>query len=240
MIRTRRAGSALNPQALNVVAGFVGRGDGRSLDFEQAVSRLSHDRHNARIVSFSQARPDGDPLFLDARESPGYARPTMWAHYARGNGEAGYGGACFVFDREEVLAALDADGRSRGGAVRHGAVVYADRPVGTPFLFSDSTESADDQAAEQLAPLFLTKTNDWAVEHEYRAWYVPALDADEHRDERGVAYLDFGTSLRAIVLGPLFPDQAVPAIRTALEHRRGVELHRINWDNDGHRLNEVR
>lgn len=80
---------------------------------------LNRRRRNTRIASFTQDAFEGGDTTAARADSRGFARQTMWSHYA----ELGQG-ICLVFDRSKLMeAAMATWGRGAfvGGEVRYHA-----------------------------------------------------------------------------------------------------------------------
>ncbi|OKO69943.1 DUF2971 domain-containing protein [Bradyrhizobium sp. NAS96.2] len=135
----------------------------------------------------------------------GFSRPRMWQQYAEN-----YCGACMVFDR----AALDAAIRA---TVPKGSKLFVDRvryantprigrnhPLLNPFVLNydrikslGMARAMTEHAEIHWQALFFDKALDWQTEQEYR-WLV--WDT-EHKE----IIFDFSDAMKAVVIGETFP-----------------------------------
>jgi hypothetical protein len=89
-------------------------------------------------------------------------------------------------------------------------------------LASDVTQFVVDHERE----LFFVKALDWASEHEYRFTLRPTVEPGAVLPE--YSFVDYGSSLREVLLGERFPQWQIPAVR-AMCDRLGIEVSQIQW-----------
>jgi hypothetical protein len=151
------------------------------LEFAGAVSK--YKRHLKLIALGTDVSSIGS---LDPFLGAGFARPTMWAHYA-GN----HTGACIVFDRSALerrfmTESTDVFGQPSG--VIYGPVQYtADSLGGDSTLKGVSADSIRVNGPERAVQMhfealkhkiWFQKHSDWLVEAEYRfVYYDPVSKA---------------------------------------------------------------
>lgn len=185
-----------------------------------------HLRRGARLACFAhdrERRSDASPGTLFHR---GWARARMWHQYA-----AKHTGACLVFDRTELLEAVDHQlPHEDGDLFTWGKVAYRDQRLTIPLLVPTLAEVGIEAALDDLSVrrgaaghLYLTKNTDWESEQEFRIvvvrWNVADNSVDQPID------VAFGTTLRAIVLGDRFTGDIV----AMLADRDGVDALRCRW-----------
>ncbi len=199
---------------------------------QEAVSR-SRDRWCLLSLTRGDDRDDGDERHRPFR-CP-WARPRMWEQYAEN-----HAGACLVFDRAQLLAALRTE-LANIGQVDHDNVRYTVGGFSTSTAASINLDllneitlaySVGGHVYEHFEDFFLLKTDDWASEWEYRVLVRPTdpeLDADPDAEaEPPVTFVGFGRALRYVIVGEKFPRWQLPGAQAVAEHA-GIELRQMSW-----------
>lgn len=198
-----------------------------------------HLKHDWRIGCFVADKPEavvsrqreqqGHDL-INAPYERGHSRPAMWWHYG-----ARYRGACLVFDR----ARLDAAVRAASEAARpplSGRVEYCNPSPLISFSNSGNALAVDcdsvrrwgvDEAARRhlqrhAKMLLFTKLLDWEPEREYR-WAVPVESDDDF-------FLDIERCLVGIIVGDKFPQSLRSGIGEYARSNK-VEVGYMTWQN---------
>ena len=155
----------------------------------------------------------------------GWARSRMWAQYADN-----HRGVCLVFDKDEF--------RKDFGKLRNDDIeIFHDQKITYTNNLSDLDEnmthvSNNDKIDGSFEHFYLDekrrkylfqKCEDYRDENEYR--FVLADKKLKSPNEE--KYVEYTTSLKAIILGPRFPKN----IR--FSKLSGVEVYQINWEYDG-------
>jgi hypothetical protein len=152
----------------------------------------------------------------------GYSRARMWEQYAEI-----HKGVCLVFKRAELTELARAQIEHRAGRVVDGPVCYsATGLMGTsarsltPMRGVVPEEFAAQHLAEHAGSFFLLKLVDWESEHGYRFVELTPGNA--------CTYVNFGESLKAVILGAEFP---VWQISSAKEMCRplGAQVWQMGW-----------
>jgi hypothetical protein len=189
----------------------------------------------------------------DAPFGRGYGRARLWERY--GDNHAG---VCLCFARPDLeQRARDALGNVEAKAVRYTPGGRATSPAMRlpdfrvaermaaarrrvrELLDNGLTREAEEvqeeavktvqgeiaeYAAEFLGDhgdeLFFLKTDDWQSEREYRIFTI--------LEEPGYAYVPYGPTLRAVIVGERFPESEMAAAERACSEA-GVELRRMAW-----------
>jgi Protein of unknown function (DUF2971) len=191
---------------------------------------LSRSQHSLLALTEGDPRP-GDPI-EKAFRCP-WSRPRMWEQYAEN-----HAGACLIFDREALLAALRSDLARLGsyweGPVKYTVAGFAGSAGGTVMLDQFHEGALDDEVAihvqEHYEDFFFLKTEDWATEFEYRFVFERARPK-EHRFHLVPPgnYVSYGDALRWVVVGEHFPDWQLPGA-DAVARAANVELRRMSWE----------
>jgi len=163
-----------------------------------------------------------------------YGKARMWAQYADN-----HQGVCLVFDKV-LLGQAIAGSQGPGERLVSGEVTYldfSDLEMGTPEWLTHLDAfglSGEDLVKEGLErtlrksrdkhfrTYFFTKNSDWASETEYR-WILIG-------DTDGPEYVEFGDSLKGIVVGCDFPAARLDEVRGHCD-RFGAHFARIRWFN---------
>lgn len=187
-------------------------------------------RSGCKILCVSEDSKDGGKLDFHKRA---YGKASMWAHYA-GN----HTGICLIFEKSELHRIIEASLRPEERLLC-GPVLYEDMfeisPSGYWSRFMDAfslsaselSESGleatlKNKALEFEEVFFFNKSRDWSVESEYR-WIIQGQDEDP-------VFVEFGSSLRAILLGVDFPQSRIAEVRS-LGEKLELDLSRIIWMN---------
>jgi hypothetical protein len=188
----------------------------------EAMGRVKDIRDGMRVLSLTRdvVRPSYQPSYGCC-----WARPRMWQQYAEA-----HRGACLVFDQAELESELTGQ-LGRLGTYYHGEVQYspggfyssAAKTITEPAILNPSTRA---RALERYVEtyhqdFFFLKDEDWATEYEYR--YVLLLPSDEY------AHVDYGSALKAVVVGDKFLLWHWLAARTVCDSA-SVELRRMRWE----------
>jgi hypothetical protein len=154
----------------------------------------------------------------------GWARARMWEQYAEA-----HAGVCLLFEREELTT------RVRESLLAQGLPPPYHRPVEytpegnasgrtldlgtitgkvTPQLVADYIEQNHDD-------LFFLKNDDWRTEFEYRFVVTAFEDSDVE--------VDYGTALRAVIVGERFPDWQLPSVIESCNEAKADPM-RLDWN----------
>ncbi|HLY22255.1 MAG TPA: DUF2971 domain-containing protein [bacterium] len=158
----------------------------------------------------------------------GFCRPRMWAQYADK-----HRGICLIFDRaqlrESIMTSLEASSVLFERSVEYHNRSSAPPPSKGPFFLNlDSMRSDGPERtirkhiSEYWRELFFEKALDWQDEKEFR-WVVWDLTHSEH-------FVNFGSALRGIVVGPEFDDRLLPGLGDYVA-RYDLYLCRLDWNN---------
>jgi hypothetical protein len=150
----------------------------------------------------------------------------MWEQYAET-----HKGVCLVFQRAELAELVGAQIEARAGRAVYGPVRYSKTgllgTVATTLMPTESVTGetlASEHLARHAGSFFLLKLADWESEHEYR--FVELTSGDEY------AYVDFGETLKALILGEKLPSwQIYGAIEMCKPF--GAELWQMGWQMNG-------
>ena len=161
----------------------------------------------------------------------GWARATLWAHYA-----AGHSGVCLVLNTSDLMSSIASlPARDRRYTVV-GRVRYEDEPLVVDLNGPIADSAALDRAIEDLLDrqwainrMHLTKNRDWSSECEVRVALVNALH--DPSDVDVPLMVPVGTSLRAVIVGDAHPSPAVLAagVRGVLAYS-APEMFAIRWN----------
>jgi len=211
---------AENKDLAPVTSFFVDPQANQEQAFFETLKMLKDKRDRMRLLSLThdvtRYRGAGNAVFGCC-----WARPRMWEQYADA-----HKGVCLVFDSKALKAAL----RRHSSKMLLRNVTYT--PTGIsgseaslimdPRIFADSSreQAVTDYIVRQRRDLFFLKSEDWRTEYEFRA--LLAECEDEY------ALVDFGRSLRMVVLGEKFPEAQCDEARDVCK-AAGVVLKRATW-----------
>lgn len=155
----------------------------------------------------------------------------MWEQYAEN-----HAGACLIFEREALLAAVRNNLSKRGsyweGAVKYTVAGFAASRGGTVDLHNFHEGALEEEVAihvqEHYEDFYFLKTEDWATEFEYRFVFERATDP-KFRWLPPVNYVGYGNALRWVVVGEHFPDWQLPGAEAVAKAAK-VQLRRMSWD----------
>jgi hypothetical protein len=209
-------------------------------DDTSGVWRIAHRyRELVRAATFySDVHIDQDEQKPVRR---GYARPRMWAQYARN-----HTGVCIVFDRANLSERVTAAFVGRpGGWLVNGRVAYVtdqkDDPAyqGIQVVGIPAEEAVSRFYDKYRERIFLVKHADWRDEAEFRFLaYDPVapLDDDDPADAHGT-FVSLNGCVAGLVLGTDFKTAHIPAAR---EFMRAVNAEpavvQCMWDRLSARL----
>jgi len=186
-------------------------------------------KRNAKLICFSCDKPSAVGAWQpEARLDRGYAKPSMWHHYADK-----HNGVCLVFDRNKLGAAFEK--QLRAERLIQGKVTYSDRGIlptlpNDPFVI-DLTRITDQNSYlsamknhfnKWYKELFFQKLNDWAYEDEYRWVYF-----DDHITAR---FVDFEDALKAVVVGDAVEESTFEKFLSPCA-RHSADIARLGWRN---------
>lgn len=195
-------------------------------------------RRDVRVACFSSDLPGCEmtgqigPVERTERVyQRGHSLPQMWAHY--GDNHAG---ACLVFDRAALVAAVKAATAPLGLRVLDGRVSYENWPAGISSdrlprgFWADfdewtavgPAEMARRHIEREADSLFLAKTKAWQGEQEYRLLLWGAAPPYVH--------LQYSEALVGIMLGERF-SEARRQIVDDYCHVHSVKLSTMRWMN---------
>jgi hypothetical protein len=205
---------------------------GEGADFKEKVARIidaiTGQRDATRLLSLTVDATEG---YTD-RHIPfqyAWARARLWQQYADN-----HAGVCLVFDREDatakIYARLGDQGIAFKGAVEYFPRGFSDTPSASLQTNEFDLENLYQQVARFLVhherDLFFSKALDWQSEHEYRFTLIPQRRAGEALAE--YSYVDYGTSLREVILGERFPEWQIPAARAVCDPP-GIPVSQLKW-----------
>jgi hypothetical protein len=191
------------------------------LRFEAVARQVIYE---TKILSFTVDSPEAGRR---PEHSRGYARPRMWEQYAEN-----HRGVCLVFDLTSLRARIEGE-VARFRRALFGLVTYSDLPLehhetarsldATDLVVAgrgDYERGLEIHLDEHAQELFFRKLSDWSTESEYRFIVTDGTSGD--------IVLDFGDTLRAVVLGEHFPAWQIPAA-AELCRANGIDLKQIRW-----------
>lgn len=207
------------------------------LPLEEAHDTLTSLRNRMRILSLTSDatgyEDDGVRAF-----GKGYARPRMWETYGRN-----HTGVCLAFD----AASMTDDGadfrrnlRTRGatnlrpveytegGFIRHPARVLPD--------IRDDERAVDLMVRHLMThdvAFWFLKLLDWETEYEYRFVHFPSTK------EEGPLDIEFGSALKAIILGARFDDNYIDEAVTYGDNFT-AEVCKLDWASGYPSIHDVR
>jgi hypothetical protein len=154
-----------------------------------------------------------------------WARPRLWEQYADQ-----HRGVCLVFHRPLFEAAIGDHFQQVGVRCRLGEVAYTPsgyagsegKKLTDPRIFEAQlrANAVTEHIERHYRDFFFLKTDDWSTEHEYRAVILG------HDDE--FAFVPFGESLAAVIIGETFPAWQAPGAVSACD-AVGVQARQIGW-----------
>lgn len=153
----------------------------------------------------------------------GWGHLSLWAHYG-----ASHAGVCLEFNRERLIAALEAAGGNAihqfYGPVRYRRAEFGAGPHG--ISIAQAAEFGIDAVALRYARvhherIFFRKHADWASESEFRLVRTD-LSTEPY-------YLDITDSLTGIVLGDAFPRDRIPGLLTMLAQFGDVSVEQARY-----------
>jgi hypothetical protein len=209
--------------------------DGTAMDFMLRTASPAL-KGESKLLCFTRDAPevamvppppvDFDPSTIWHR---GFCRPRMWAQYASTSGVSD--GVCLVFDAALLEAAL-AVALPPAAIFRKGDITYENRLThskpGLTFYYDRIRSLGLDAAiSEHLKlhwrELFFTKALDWRDEREFR--YFVANVPDNY------FIFPFKDALKAIVVGPDFPEHQVAHLIEMCERSFGIRPSQLFWQN---------
>ncbi len=196
-----------------------------SMDDTQRFELVAHQViYETKILSFTVDSPEASRR---PEHSRGYARPRMWEQYAEN-----HCGVCLVFELADLRSQIEVEAARFRRAI-FGLVTYSDSPLDghetarsldpTDLVVAgdgDYKRGLEGHIDENARELFFRKLTDWSTESEYR---FIVTDSGS-----GEIALDFGRSLRAVILGERFPSWQIPAA-AAMCRAHGIDLRQIRW-----------
>jgi len=184
-------------------------------------------KHRCRMLCCTVDSPESVSESVDNIYDRGFCRSRMWAQYADC-----HSGVCLIFNRKELNRRI-VHAIGSNGEVFSGRVIYKNRPRAKRLDALDAFTLDWDAirlkgfelATRQhfslfYRELFLQKASDWADEREFR-WLV-------HTNESGDWFLEFGDSLRGVLIGDACPLDGRYQVYDALSNR-GIPLGVLNW-----------
>lgn len=199
--------------------------------FFKAYEEMERLRTKAKLAALTIDAAEYEQLELhESLYGRGWARARMWEQY----GDT-HRGVCLVFDREALVDAFSTQSQDPdvdfflGEKVRY-------TPAGTgsehsarnmdlaSFMAGDTKAAAKAHLATFARELLFTKTRDWEAEHEFR--FVLTTESV------GFEFLEFGSSLKAVIVGSDFPQWQVRGASQVCEQSE-AELLRIRWFSEG-------
>lgn len=184
------------------------------------------------VGSFStkdfDSRHFNQPTKFNPTDALCWARMRMWDHYGHQRQ-----GACLVFDRDELAKSVhDSFPLSCSGHVFYTSgsqrLTTRHSRVFQPTQATDDCHDAIRHHIDfHIKDLAMVKDGDWSNENEFRVVVY---------DTSSTSFVDveFGTSLKAIVLGLDVEPTLIPA---ALRWANGIPIFRTEWDDNFGRMN---
>ncbi|MFT3866179.1 MAG: DUF2971 domain-containing protein [Solirubrobacterales bacterium] len=178
-------------------------------------------RERARLLALTTDAEGYSPDAIDF--SRGWARPRMWENYGEN-----HSGVCLIFDRDRLIENLTRALQAMDlPTPYHQKVRYTE--TGGSELTLDLDELVGKVDSDLVArfieahheEMFFRKALDWATEYEYRF----LVTVPEHH---GALQIDYGDSLKAVVVGERFPGWERPAAHSACR-QAGIEAMRLEW-----------
>jgi hypothetical protein len=223
----------------DVVPGTGGYIDAGTFDesVRAMIGEIKARRDRCRLLSLTQND-------TSARETFGccWARPRMWEQYADE-----HRGVCLLFDAERLTRAMQVAFSAHQIQSWFDEVVYTEagragsnslRFLSDPRIF-DAGQRADavtEFIEGNIADFFFLKTDDFKTEHEYRIVImpgdesVPAAPGSPVSFEGEFAYVEYGDTLVAVVVGERFPNWQLLGANRACE-RANALLGKVGWQN---------
>jgi hypothetical protein len=160
-------------QITTVSSGMLGPfGHSVTVEERRAVEeRLDRLRRNVRVCCFTRDAAEGDPGTAKRVNGRGFARPALWAHYAKK-----HQGVCLVFER----AALEREATDTFGDRALPLEVHYepafDETVAAADLVDFDQLDVDGHFKNRVVATLGRKNADWEVEREYR---IAVIDETE-------------------------------------------------------------
>lgn len=198
-----------------------------SLKYSWRIGCFVSDPYEALVT---KTREDRGEDIISAIYERGHSRPRMWAQYGEN-----YSGACLVFDRAKLDAAIRTDSKTVGCTVHAGKVEYRN-PTVVPDLSKPNAltihldeirrlglnAAVEAHVSRHMKDLFFLKARDWEQEREYR-WIVSGQNNED-------LYINIESALIGIALGDRFPDDIKRKVGLYAESRP-VHIAVMNWQN---------
>ena len=177
-------------------------------DIDTAIRAFVDRRLQMRVASFTTDAALGSPRSATRAAGRGYARPSLWAHYADC-----HRGVCLAFDRAEFTRLVNA---TFGDNFANGEVEYVDGidPAdcsGILDLDDVAHRGIDavvgDHLRKHLGRLAFTKNADWSPEREWRCCVLDQLPS---------GHVEVGLLpgvVAGVVLGLDFPETGLNDVR---------------------------
>lgn len=197
-------------------------------EFAEIHQAMKDVKKKTRVLCFTSDGYDlrREPRDIEnCRNACGFARPTMWAHYADN-----HRGIALVFDRQRLVANAVLE-LSRRSQIYFGHVVYRlpEEKEGWAALYFNSKQWTRDQPIEQCVLRHLEQ-------HRQRLFFAKHLDWFSEYECRIVAYGDLApyefVSIKGALTTIILGDLANPKIRTqclAFVKKLGVDVMRVEW-----------
>ncbi len=194
---------------------------------DEAQALIRRVRRNSKLLSLGMDAPWAQDLpEPERRFGMGWARASMWQHYAED-----HRGVCLIFNREKLTCTVGAQLTERHPDSRSGAVRYSQTGLAAEYhrtLLLDGTTDGAEQGRQHLRryarEYFFVKLIDWEHEHEFRFVQVS--------EEDGYSFVDCRAALLGMMLGHRFPstaeDEAVD-----LACKAGIAISQISWQFNG-------
>ena len=191
-----------------------------------AKSFTEQMKGSAFVLCFTRDDPNLRPDRRAHQYGRGYAHPSMWDRYA-----GGHSGVCLALDID-ALGDDIAQAVAAKGELLYQGVHYDDMPPTDELAFTvDGTaivELGEDEALrrhqkDHQGALYFYKSTDWKAEFEFR-WVLLADDSSKEY------YIDVSRSLKGVIFGDAFPEEAVNLVWSLL-HPSGVQLARLKYLN---------
>jgi hypothetical protein len=183
-------------------------------------------RRGARLACFAVDRPALPDATAGTLFHRGWARARMWQQYADE-----HRGACLVFNRTELLSAIDDQlPHEDGDLYFFGRVEYRDQALTIRLSVRDLVERGIEETLDDFQTrrgaamhLYLTKNTDWESEQEFRVVVVRRfVPVGEDLDPIKV---DLRGALKTVVLGERYDGDIAAILRGHPE----VDVLRCWW-----------
>jgi hypothetical protein len=182
-----------------------------------------------KVCCFSSDTEPNYQHFLNLMNK-GFCLPRMWSQY----GENHYG-VCLVFDKNELIKNICDSKKfliSENGEYQffNEYVIYNDRLPGLDKALTMNYENDKGKEAfilfkKNITPFLFTKYENYKHEQEFRM-----VIHNSNFQNRKIIDVDYGNSLKGIILGCRFKDVYLPSLNSVIV-KYNIPIFQINWFN---------